>query len=89
MNTRSRAFVLVLVSSLAGCLSEKPGAPFNASRTTEIRVGQNQATIQGMFGAPLFNLPLHGGSCVLRWIYYSAPSSLLLVDFDANGRVCR
>jgi hypothetical protein len=91
MSARISAAVLaVLLSSLTGCISDEAGRPFDTSHLSEIRVGQDAAVIRRWFGQPLYAIDLNrNGQCASRWIYYSAPSSLLLVDFDHGGKVCR
>jgi len=76
-------------SALFGCLTHQPGRPFDTTHEKDLRVGQDVDQVEKWFGPPHFRMGLPGDRCASRWIYYSAPSQLLLIDFDAHAKVCR
>jgi len=91
-------FLALSLALVAGCASS--GRQFDASRTSEIQNGvQDKQAITSWFGEPLSVTPLgensRGG--VERWTYAYAhavgfgsvtESYALVVDFDADGKVC-
>ncbi len=83
---------------LFGCASS--GRQFNTTHVNDIQVNvQDKQTIMDWFGEPMQKTTLTNNpkGCVERWTYTYAKavgfgtvteSHALVVDFDANGKVC-
>ena len=90
--------MLIVAVLFAGCASS--GKQFNATHANDIQNGvQDKATILEWFGQPVNKVALAGNplGCVERWTYTYAhavgygtvtEAHSLVVDFDANGKVC-
>jgi hypothetical protein len=87
---RSWVLALGFVAALStnGCVAGA-GRAFDMTHAPDIRPGVDEAAVQGWFGEPLSKMDSGGGHCSKRWVYYSAPSQVLFVDFGPDGRVCR
>lgn len=90
--------VLIVVCVFAGCASS--GRQFDTTHVYDIKQGiQDKATILTWFGEPVSKVSLTGSpmGCVERWTYVYAhavgfgkvtESHSLVVDFNADGKVC-
>jgi outer membrane protein assembly factor BamE (lipoprotein component of BamABCDE complex) len=90
---------LLLIITIAACATA--GQKIDRTHIGEIKNGvQNKDQIRAWFGEPYTiktNLEGHPSGCVERWTYEYAKakgfgtvtySEILIVDFDAEGKVC-
>ena len=88
---------LIVLLALAGCASA--GRDFDTTHANEIRTAEHdKAQISSWFGEPraITTFEKNAKGCVERWLWsYGAASvgsaaraKALIVDFDADGRVC-
>jgi hypothetical protein len=73
-----RLLALLLAASLAGCASYKPQA---------IRVGQTEAEVQPLMGAPTGRYTLVGGGTRLEYATGPQGKMTWMIDLDSSGRV--
>jgi outer membrane protein assembly factor BamE (lipoprotein component of BamABCDE complex) len=90
--------MLMFTVLFVGCASS--GKQFDTTHVNDIQKGvHSKADILAWFGEPFSKVPLTGSpmNCVERWTYVYAhavgfgtvtESRSLVVDFNANGKVC-
>jgi hypothetical protein len=77
------------LSGLIGCLGANPGRAFDTTHVSEIRPAMTRDAIVAWFGEPFTKEQVQSSvGCTERWIWYSAPSQVLFVNFDDDGKVC-
>lgn len=101
MTTVARGLVALVFAApllLAACATI--GETFDTVHLREIRTGaQDRAQIRAWFGEPhqrTAPLPHESETCTERWLWAqaaatpggTAASNVLVIDFDADGRVC-